>query len=50
MRSGRSSSNTPPATKEKLRRDRMKDLYSTLATLLHLQPYVCTNLYIYGFI
>ncbi|XP_022008773.1 uncharacterized protein LOC110908182 [Helianthus annuus] len=39
MRSGRSSSHTPPATKEKLRRDRMKDLYSTLATLLHLQPY-----------
>ncbi|KAI3796974.1 hypothetical protein L1987_39661 [Smallanthus sonchifolius] len=39
MRRGSSSSHTPPATKEKQRRDRMKDLYSTLSTLLHLQPY-----------
>ncbi|KAI3733513.1 hypothetical protein L6452_12956 [Arctium lappa] len=37
----RSSSSTlrPPAAKEKQRRDRMKDLFSTLASLLHLQPY-----------
>ncbi|KAK1406598.1 hypothetical protein QVD17_42046 [Tagetes erecta] len=34
-----SSSHTPAAAKEKQRRDRMKDLYSILATLLHLQPY-----------
>ncbi|KAK1429788.1 hypothetical protein QVD17_12015 [Tagetes erecta] len=39
MRHASSSSQTPPTTKEKQRRDRMKDLYSTLATLLHLQPY-----------
>ncbi|KAI3797391.1 hypothetical protein L1987_32647 [Smallanthus sonchifolius] len=39
MRRGSSSSHTPPATKEKQRRDRMKDLYFTLSTLLHLQPY-----------
>ncbi|KVI05597.1 transcription factor bHLH168-like [Cynara cardunculus var. scolymus] len=37
----RSSCSTlrPPAAKEKQRRDRMKDLFSTLASLLHLQPY-----------
>ncbi|KAL4574082.1 hypothetical protein LXL04_020905 [Taraxacum kok-saghyz] len=29
----------PPAANERQRRDRMKLLYSNLATLLHLQPY-----------
>ncbi|GJW14831.1 hypothetical protein Tco_0018964 [Tanacetum coccineum] len=40
MRRGSSSSQRPSAAKEKARRDRMKDLYSTLATLLQLQPHV----------
>ncbi|KAD7477571.1 hypothetical protein R6Q59_007334 [Mikania micrantha] len=39
MRCKGSSSHTPPALKEKQRRDRMKDLYTTLAILLHLEPY-----------
>ncbi|KAD1280636.1 hypothetical protein R6Q59_007332 [Mikania micrantha] len=43
-RGSSSSSHTPPALKEKQRRDRMKDLYSTLATLLHLEPYESKSL------
>ncbi|PWA65013.1 hypothetical protein CTI12_AA339490 [Artemisia annua] len=39
MRRKSSVSQRPPAAKEKERRDRMKDLYSTLATLLQLQPH-----------
>ncbi|GKC97873.1 Myc-type, basic helix-loop-helix domain-containing protein [Tanacetum coccineum] len=39
MRRGSSSSQQPSAAKEKARRDRMKDLYSTLASLLQLQPH-----------
>ncbi|KAJ9554314.1 hypothetical protein OSB04_018359 [Centaurea solstitialis] len=38
-RSSSSSTLRPPAAKEKQRRDRMKGLFSTLASLLHLQPY-----------
>ncbi|XP_021995755.1 transcription factor bHLH168 [Helianthus annuus] len=34
----------PPAAREKQRRDHMKELYSTLASLLHLQPYVRMSL------
>ncbi|GKA82031.1 Myc-type, basic helix-loop-helix domain-containing protein [Tanacetum coccineum] len=39
MRRGSSSSQQPSAAKEKARRDRMKDLYSTLASLLQFQPH-----------
>ncbi|GKA78193.1 hypothetical protein Tco_0784730 [Tanacetum coccineum] len=40
MRRGSLSSQRPSAAKEKESRDRMKDLYSTLATLLQLQPHL----------
>ncbi|KAL8246115.1 hypothetical protein R6Q59_007331 [Mikania micrantha] len=44
MRPGSSSSHTLPSVKEKQRRDRMKDLFSILATLLHLEPYESKSL------
>ncbi|KAJ0462943.1 putative transcription factor bHLH family [Helianthus annuus] len=44
MRPGSSFSHKPQAEKEKQRRDRMKDLYSTLATMLHLEPYESKSL------
>ncbi|KAI3779355.1 hypothetical protein L2E82_09070 [Cichorium intybus] len=39
MTRGNSSLTRAPAANERQRRDRMKQLYSNLASLLHLQPY-----------